>query len=100
MGGAVSYLTNLLWNLPPRQSEYQFFVYLPGETARRLTGFPANARPEDENRVQVAALDDLAEREKRRLGHDPHSIHAGRIASVCRVPPAQGCGELLRSCRA
>jgi len=44
MGGAVSYLTNLLWNLPPRQSEYQFFVYLPGETARALTGVPANIK--------------------------------------------------------
>jgi len=44
MGGAVSYLTNLLRNLPSRQSEYQFFVYLPGETARGLTCLPANIK--------------------------------------------------------
>lgn len=44
MGGAVSYLTNLLRNLPPGQSEYQFFVYLPSETARGLTDLPANIK--------------------------------------------------------
>ena len=44
MGGAVSYLTNLLRNLPPRKSEYQFFVYLPGETARGMAGLPANIK--------------------------------------------------------
>ncbi len=44
MGGAVSYLTNLLQNLPPWLSEYQVFVYLPGETARELTGLPANIK--------------------------------------------------------
>src|SRR6266566_6682848 len=59
------------------------------------TDFPAEARPEDENRVQVAALDDLPEREKRRLGHDPHSFHAGRIASVRRGPGLQSRGEPL-----
>ena len=50
------------------------------------TDVPAEAWPEDENRVQVAALDDLPEREKRRLRHDPHSSHAGRTAPVCRGP--------------
>lgn len=42
MGGAISYLTNFLRNLPPQQSEYQFFLYLPGETAMGLTDLPAN----------------------------------------------------------
>src|SRR5437588_127520 len=44
MGGAVSYLTNLLKNLPPHESEYQFFVFLPSDTARELVSLPANIK--------------------------------------------------------
>src|SRR6266566_2602023 len=40
------------------------------------TDVPAEARPEDENSVQVAALADLPEREKRRLRHDPAEVAA------------------------
>src|SRR5205085_4698262 len=64
------------------------------------TNIPTEAKSEDENRVHVATLDDLPEREKRRLRHDPHSSHAGRTARIRQVPPGQGCGEPLRSCRA
>src|SRR5437588_2733894 len=63
------------------------------------TDVSAEARPEDENRVQVAALDDLPEREKRRRCYDAHAGDAGRIASVCRVSTAQGCGEPIWSGR-
>ena len=53
------------------------------------------APPADENRVQTAALDDLPEREKRRLRHDPHSSHAGRTAAVRRGPGFQSRSEPL-----
>src|SRR6266480_2851342 len=59
------------------------------------TGVPAEARPADENRVQVTALDDLPEREKRRLRHDPHSSHAGRTAPVRRGAEFQSRSEPL-----
>src|SRR5437588_3608632 len=59
------------------------------------TDVPAEARPEDENRVQVAALDDLPEREKRRLCHDPHSSYAGRTVPIRRCPGFQNLGEPL-----
>ncbi len=36
MGGAMSYLTNLLHYLPPPESGYRFFVFLPDETAKQL----------------------------------------------------------------
>jgi glycosyltransferase involved in cell wall biosynthesis len=36
MGGAVSYLTNLLHHLPPPESGYRFFVFLPDDTAKLL----------------------------------------------------------------
>ena len=36
MGGAVSYLTNLLRHLPPPESGYQFFVFLQADTAKLL----------------------------------------------------------------
>jgi len=36
MGGAVSYLTNLLRHLPPPESGYRFFVFLPDDTAKLL----------------------------------------------------------------
>src|SRR5437016_543856 len=61
------------------------------------TDVPVEARPEDENRVQVATLDDFPECEKRRRCYDAHAGDAGRIASVRRVPTAQGCGESIWS---
>ena len=36
LGGAVSYLANLLQHLPPPGSGYRFFVFLPSETAKLL----------------------------------------------------------------
>ena len=36
MGGAVSYLTNVLRHLPPPESGDRFFVFVPGETAKLL----------------------------------------------------------------
>jgi glycosyltransferase involved in cell wall biosynthesis len=44
MGGAVNYLTNLLRHLPPRESGYQFFVFLPSETAKGLPDVAGNIR--------------------------------------------------------
>jgi glycosyltransferase involved in cell wall biosynthesis len=42
MGGAVSYLTNLLRNLPPPESGYRFLVFVRTETARLLGDVAAN----------------------------------------------------------
>jgi len=42
MGGAVSYLANLLQHLPPPESGYQFFVFLPDDTAKLLWNVPGN----------------------------------------------------------
>ena len=44
MGGAVSYLTNLLHHLPPPESGYRFFVFLPGETAKLLPDARGNIK--------------------------------------------------------
>lgn len=44
MGGAVTYLSNLLRHLPPPESGDQFFVFLPSETAKGLPDTPANIR--------------------------------------------------------
>ena len=44
IGGAVNYLEHLLRHLPPRESEYEFFVFLPSETARGLDGVPASIK--------------------------------------------------------
>jgi glycosyltransferase involved in cell wall biosynthesis len=42
MGGAVSYLTNVLRCLPPPESGYRFFVFVRTETARLLGNVAAN----------------------------------------------------------
>jgi glycosyltransferase involved in cell wall biosynthesis len=42
MGGAVSYLTNLLQHLPPPESGYRFFVFLSVETAKLLPDVRGN----------------------------------------------------------
>ena len=42
MGGAVSYLTNLLHHLPPPESGHRFFVLLPADTARLLPDLRGN----------------------------------------------------------
>jgi glycosyltransferase involved in cell wall biosynthesis len=42
MGGAVSYLTNLLQHLPPPESGYRFFLFLPVETAKLLPDVRGN----------------------------------------------------------
>ena len=42
LGGAVSYLAGLLQHLPPPESGYRFFVFLPGETAKLLPGVRGN----------------------------------------------------------
>ena len=47
-----------------------------------LTDVPAETQPEDENRIQIAALDDLPEREKRRLRHDSYAGDVGRTAPI------------------
>jgi glycosyltransferase involved in cell wall biosynthesis len=44
MGGAVSYLTNLLRLLPPPGSGHRFFVFVPGETAKLLGDGPENLK--------------------------------------------------------
>ena len=42
IGGAVSYLTNFLHHLPPPESDYRFFVFLPADTAKPLPAVPGN----------------------------------------------------------
>ena len=42
MGGAVSYLTNLLRHLPPPESGYRFFVFLQADTAKLLEELRGN----------------------------------------------------------
>ena len=44
MGGAVTYLTNILRCLPPPESGYEFDVFAPPETAERQEGLPRNVR--------------------------------------------------------
>jgi glycosyltransferase involved in cell wall biosynthesis len=44
MGGAVSYLTNLLLHLPPPQSGNRFFVFLPADTAKLLPNVRGNIK--------------------------------------------------------
>ena len=44
MGGAVTYLTNILRRLPPPESGYEFDVFLPPETADKLEGLRGNVR--------------------------------------------------------
>jgi len=42
MSGAVTYVTSLLHHLPPPESGFRFFVFLPGETAKLLPEVRAN----------------------------------------------------------
>jgi glycosyltransferase involved in cell wall biosynthesis len=42
MGGAVTYLTNVLRRLPPPESGYEFVVYLPAQTAQKQKGLDSN----------------------------------------------------------
>jgi glycosyltransferase involved in cell wall biosynthesis len=44
MGGAVNYLTNVLRYLPPPESGYRFFVFVPRETAKLLGDGPENLK--------------------------------------------------------
>jgi len=44
MGGAVTYLTNVLRCLPPPESGYEFDIFLPPEAAERQEGLPRNVR--------------------------------------------------------
>ncbi len=44
MGGAVTYLSNLLRHLPALEGRNQFFVFLPNETAKGLPDLPASIR--------------------------------------------------------
>jgi glycosyltransferase involved in cell wall biosynthesis len=44
MGGAVTYLTNILRRLPPPESGYEFDVFTPPEAAERQEGLPGNVR--------------------------------------------------------
>jgi glycosyltransferase involved in cell wall biosynthesis len=44
MGGAVTYLSNLLRHLPSAGSGFQFFVFLPSETAKGLLDIPASIK--------------------------------------------------------
>jgi len=44
MGGAVTYLTNVLHCLPPPESGYEFDIFLPPEAAERQEGLPRNVR--------------------------------------------------------
>ena len=44
MGGAASYLTNLLQHLPPPESGYRFFVFLPVATAKLLRDVGGNIK--------------------------------------------------------
>ena len=44
MGGAVTYLTNILRCLPPPESGYEFDVFMPPEAAERQEGLPRNVR--------------------------------------------------------
>jgi glycosyltransferase involved in cell wall biosynthesis len=44
MGGAVTYLTNVLRRLPPPESGDDFVVYLPPETAAKQQGLRENVR--------------------------------------------------------
>jgi glycosyltransferase involved in cell wall biosynthesis len=43
-GGAVTYLSNLLRHLPSAESGFQFFVFLPSETAKRLLDIHASIK--------------------------------------------------------
>ncbi len=44
MGGAVTYLTNILRCLPPPESSFEFDVFTPPETAETQKGLPRNVR--------------------------------------------------------
>jgi len=44
MGGAVTYITNLLRHLPGPESGYEFLVFLPPETAGKQSGMHKNVR--------------------------------------------------------
>ena len=44
MGGAVTYLGNLLGHLPPPESGHEFLVMLPPETAEPLSSLPVNVK--------------------------------------------------------
>jgi glycosyltransferase involved in cell wall biosynthesis len=44
LGGAVTYITNVLRCLPPRESGNEFDVFLPPETAGKQPGLPGNVR--------------------------------------------------------
>ncbi len=44
LGGAVTYLTNILRHLPAPESGYEFDVFLPPETAERQEGLGRNVR--------------------------------------------------------
>jgi glycosyltransferase involved in cell wall biosynthesis len=44
MGGAVTYLTNVLRLLPPAESGHEFYVFLPPETAGKQKNLPANIK--------------------------------------------------------
>jgi glycosyltransferase involved in cell wall biosynthesis len=44
MGGAVTYLTNVLRCLPPPESGYEFDVFMPPEAAERQEGLGRNVR--------------------------------------------------------
>ena len=48
LGGAVSYLAGLLQHLPPPESGYRFFVFLPGQTAKLF--------PDVRGNIQLCAL--------------------------------------------
>ena len=42
MGGAVTYLANVLRHLPPASSGHEFHVFLPAETGEKLVGLAEN----------------------------------------------------------
>ncbi len=44
IGGAVSYITGVLRNLPPPESGHEFVVWLPRETVEPLGALPSNIR--------------------------------------------------------
>jgi len=49
LGGAVTYITNVLRALPGPESGHEFEVYLPPETAQRLAGLVPNVRVVETN---------------------------------------------------
>src|SRR5438105_387624 len=44
MGGAVTYLTNVLRRLPPPESGHEFYVFLPSEGAQKMKGLSDNIK--------------------------------------------------------